>query len=102
VAKTEDTDLRVVLVHARPERYWSLPLTLPAGARVGDALAAAGPALASVGLETESLGLAVFGKAATPATRLRDGDRIELLRPLVASPREARASRAAAAKKRGD
>ena len=92
--------LRVQLVHAWPERCWSMDLELPAGARVGDALAAAEPALAAEGLEAGALGLAVFGRNAAAGTPLRDGDRIELLRPLLATPRESRANRAAAAKRR--
>jgi len=93
--------LRVELVHAWPDRCWRLPLSLPAGARVGDAMDAASAALAGVGLELEGLGLAVFGRSVGRATPLHDGDRIELLRPLQASPMQARASRAAAAKRRG-
>jgi putative ubiquitin-RnfH superfamily antitoxin RatB of RatAB toxin-antitoxin module len=77
-------------------------LALPAGACVGDALAHAGDALQAAGLDASQLGLAVFGRTASPATRLRDGDRIELLRPLQASPRQAREGRAAAARRRGD
>jgi putative ubiquitin-RnfH superfamily antitoxin RatB of RatAB toxin-antitoxin module len=38
--------------------------------------------------------LAVFGRAATPATVLHDGDRIELLRPLLADPKQRRRERA--------
>jgi uncharacterized protein len=99
VAKTDS--LRVELVHAWPDRCWRLTLVLPAGARVGDALDAAASALGEAGLAVGELGLAVFGRSAGPATPLQDGDRIELLRPLEASPMQARASRAAAAKRRG-
>jgi len=42
----------------------------------------------------------VFGRAAERGSRLHDGDRIELLRPLLASPRDARANRAAASRRR--
>jgi putative ubiquitin-RnfH superfamily antitoxin RatB of RatAB toxin-antitoxin module len=38
--------------------------------------------------------LAVFGRAATPATRLHAGDRIEILRPLLADPKQRRRERA--------
>ena len=93
--------LRVELVHAWPDRCLSLPLSLPAGARIGDALDAAHAALEEAGVSVSGLGLAVFGRGAALSTLLRDGDRVELLRPLQASPREARASRAAAAKRRG-
>lgn len=93
--------MQVELVHAWPDRCWSLPITLPAGASIGDALAQADAALREAGIDVAGLGLAVYGRTAAPATRLRDGDRIELLRPLQASPRQAREGRAAAARKRG-
>lgn len=98
---TEPAALQVELVHAWPERCWSLQLVLPAGSCVGDALARADQAMQAAGLDGTRLGLAVFGRTVAPATRLRDGDRIELLRPLEASPRQAREGRAAAAKRRG-
>jgi putative ubiquitin-RnfH superfamily antitoxin RatB of RatAB toxin-antitoxin module len=40
-------------------------------------------------------GLALHGVRTTPEAVLRDGDRIELLRPLVADPKDARRRRAA-------
>jgi putative ubiquitin-RnfH superfamily antitoxin RatB of RatAB toxin-antitoxin module len=38
--------------------------------------------------------LGVFGEPATPETRLRDGDRVEVYRPLQIDPKEARRRRA--------
>lgn len=64
-------------------------MELPDNACVGDALAASGWSL-----DPEFIGLAVFGLAATPATRLRDGDRVELLRGLRIDPKQARRLRA--------
>ncbi len=40
----------------------------------------------------------VFGKAARLDTRLTDGDRVEIYRPLIADPKEARKKRAAEGK----
>ena len=95
-----EAPLRVQLVHAWPDRAWSHELELPLGACVGDALLAAGRALDAAGIDLTDLGLAVFGRAADRGSRLHDGDRIELLRPLLASPRDARANRAAASRRR--
>ena len=85
--------MKVELLRAWPRRYQSLVLDLPDGARVDEALRTAGwaddPAVD---------GYAVYGVAATPATVLRDGDRLELLRPLEVDPKEARRRRAAARK----
>ena len=94
--------IRVQLVHALPERYWSLDVVLQPGSCVGDALLAAAEPIETAGIEVDESGLAVFGRSATTRTRLHDGDRIELLRPLLVNPRDARASRASSARRGGD
>lgn len=38
--------------------------------------------------------LGIFGKVVPPDTRLRDGDRVEIYRPLIADPKDARRQRA--------
>ena len=87
--------MRVTLVRAWQDRHEQALIEAPAGASVGDALRAAGWAL-----EAGFAGLAVFGVAATEATQLRDGDRIELLRPLQMDPKQARRLRAQRARER--
>lgn len=82
--------MRIEVVLAWPRRYRSVTLELPRGARVADALQAA--ALEEAG---QAAGIAVFGVNATPQTELDDGDRVELLRPLLVDPKEARRRRAA-------
>ena len=49
-----------------------------------------------IDLKTNKVG--IFGKAATLSATLRDGDRIEIYRPLIADPKEARKKRAAEGK----
>ena len=81
--------IRVELIRAWPQRAETRALDLVEPATVGDALHAAGwmP-------DAEFVGLAVFGLAATTATLLHDGDRIELLRGLQLDPKQARRLRA--------
>lgn len=53
----------------------------------------------------DNLKLGIFSKAITPETVLREGDRVELYRPLIADPKAVRRARAAegkAMKKGGD
>ena len=94
--------IRVQLVHALPERYWSWDVMLEPGSCISDALGAAAPAIEAAGIEVDETCLAVFGRSAGTRTRLHDGDRIELLRPLLVNPRDARASRASSARRGGD
>jgi len=85
--------IRIELVRAWPQRHQSTSIELADGATVADALDAGGWRL-----DAEFVGLAVFGQAATPATVLHAGDRIELLRGLRLDPKQARRLRAARAK----
>ena len=85
--------MRIEVVRAWPRRFESVWLDLPPGASVAQALAATGwqddPEIAAC---------AVFGVRATADTELREGDRLELLRPLVADPKDARRRRAESTK----
>ncbi len=81
--------MRVTLVRSWPHRHEGCEVELPDGACVADALQQAGWALSG-----EFVGLAVFGAAATEATLLHAGDRIELLRGLQCDPKQARRRRA--------
>jgi uncharacterized protein len=81
--------MKIEVLRAWPRRYERIELDLPQGARVIDALGAAG-----VDLELQAGACAVFGVAAGPDTELVEGDRIELLGPLQADPKEARRRRA--------
>ena len=68
-------------------------LELPEGATARQALQASG-LLARHGLSAPRLNLGVSGKRVAPEHPLREGDRLEILRPLAADPNEARRARA--------
>ncbi len=82
----------IEVVYALPDRCWRHALQLPAGATVADALAAATPYLPADA--THDTTTAVFGQAVESGWVLDDGDRVELLRPLLADPKQARRERA--------
>ncbi len=81
--------MRVEVVLAWPERYLQRVLELPEGCSVADAVEEAGLEAAGV-----AVAVAVHGVLARPQQVLQDGDRIELLRPLLADPKENRRRRA--------
>lgn len=81
--------MKVEVVLAWPRRAESVTVDLAPGARVADAVAAAG--WNEVAAAT---GYAIFGQRAGADTVLGEGDRVELLRPLQADPKEARRKRA--------
>ena len=79
--------LRIELAYALPGRADVVELRLPDGATVRDAVLASG-------LQADFSRLGIFGKAVRPETRLNDGDRVEVYRPLLIDPKEARRRRA--------
>ena len=80
--------IRVEVVWPLPDKQDVVVLDLPAGATVGEAVRESGLAADRAGLR-----LGVGGIAVLPGERLHDGDRVEILRPLAADPREARRRR---------
>ena len=81
--------MRVEVIVAWPDHHHARHLELPEGATVADAIASA----ALPGAD-EATGVAVHGLIARAGQVLREGDRVELLRPLLADPKEARRRRA--------
>ncbi len=85
----EPAEISISVVWASPGQIESVALTLPAGARIEHALERSG-----LLQKYQPTGLAIFGQRCDPTRLLRDGDRIELCRPLVVEPKAARRRRA--------
>lgn len=83
--------MRIELVRAWPRRFESRELDLPEGTRLREALVAAGWEQ-----DPDTVAYAVYGVRAQAGAVLHDGDRVELLRPLLADPKDARRRRAQA------
>ena len=82
------SSISVEIVHCPGERRIErLRLVLPDGSTLADALRAGG-------VELGARTVAVWGRLGKPQQALREGDRIELLRPLQVDPKEARRLRA--------
>ncbi len=67
-------------------------LELPAGATLAQAVAASG-VLGRHGLNLAHTPTGIWGRRAAAQAPLRDGDRVELYRPLLCDPKEARRAR---------
>lgn len=91
--------MRVEVIYATPRHQDVREVTLEAGATVRDALAAS--RMATDHPETAGLpaGVGIWGRKAELEQRLRDGDRVEIYRPLTADPKDARRMRAQKAEK---
>ena len=86
--------MRISVVYAAPGVEAHEDVVIPADAVVADAVEASG-LLDRFLLRSSDIALAIFGQRARSDTPLRDGDRIEILRPLPADPKELRRRRAA-------
>jgi len=64
------------------------------GATVADALADSGIA-ATTGIDLDAHDVGIWSKPVARSALLRDGDRVEVYRPLQVDPKEARRARAA-------
>lgn len=78
-----------------------VPLLLPLGSTVADALAAADLGRRLPGLDVDEERVGIFGRRCRPDQVLASGDRVEVYRPLKADPKEVRRQLAALAKKSG-
>jgi putative ubiquitin-RnfH superfamily antitoxin RatB of RatAB toxin-antitoxin module len=88
-----DGMISVEVIYAEATGPIRRQLTLPAGSTVARAVDASG--IADVlGAGESFLELGVFGRKVSPDRIAQDGDRIEIYRPLVLSPMEARRRRA--------
>jgi uncharacterized protein len=92
---------RCTVVFALPARQWLWEVELPDAATVGDALELARAQAGEAGVPWES-DVGIFGELCERAALPRDGDRIELYRPLSSDPKVSRRARAAARRAAAD
>lgn len=85
--------IRVALAFALPRRQQVIELQMREGATLADALAAARLDPRFIDLDWGRLQAGIWSRAASVATVLRDGDRVELYRELKADPKDARRRR---------
>ncbi len=86
--------LRITVVVARAERQELVELALPEGSRVRDALGAPEARSLVAGADPASITAGIWSRRCALDTPLRDGDRVEIYRPLRADAKEMRRSRA--------
>ena len=82
--------MRVEVVFAVPERQVLRSVELPDGGTVGDAIERSELARDFPEVDLDRLQAGVWGRPVERSRVLIDGERVELYRPLVMDPREAR------------
>ena len=86
--------ITVSVIHAEPERAFSVEFSLPHGATVADAIERSGIRHSRPDIEIGEDRIGIFSRKAFLGTILHDGDRVEIYRPLKIDPKEARRKRA--------
>ncbi len=92
--------MKVTVVYARAGAQHVLALEVPVGARVRDAIAMSGLLRLEPQLDPDTLDAGVWNRSVSLDAQLADGDRVEVYRPLMLDPKEARRLRAEARRRR--
>ena len=88
----EKIDIEVV--YALPDKQTLLKQEVSAGTTVLEAIQASGILEKYPQIDIAASKVGIFGKLVKPDTVLREKDRIEIYRPLIADPKEVRRKRA--------
>lgn len=97
---SNDTTITVEVAYALPHKQALLKLNVPAGTTALAAAQQSGITEKFDAVDLENATLGIFGQVVAPAHVLREGDRVEVYRPLIADPKEVRKARAERAKAR--
>lgn len=86
----------VEVAYATPERQVILTVQVAAGTSVAEAIDMSGIRAEFPGVEINPAAVGIFSRKVAMDHVLREGDRVEIYRPLIADPKESRRKRAAA------
>ncbi|NEX59748.1 RnfH family protein [Noviherbaspirillum galbum] len=87
-------ELRVQVCYARPERQILMDIMVAQGSTLRQAIDASGMLAEAPEIDLDQARVGIHGKVKTLDTVLREGDRVEIYRPLIADPMESRRRRA--------
>jgi hypothetical protein len=86
--------LNIEVVYALPARQDVIRIQLPSGSTVQDAIAQSDILARHPEIDLAQSKLGIFAKLVKPDALLRDRDRVEIYRPLIADPKEVRKQQA--------
>ena len=90
-----DERIHVQVCYARPERQLLLELDVAPGTTIQQAIQQSGIVRQAPEIDISVLRVGIYGKLKPLDTVLREHDRVEIYRPLIADPKETRRRRAA-------
>jgi putative ubiquitin-RnfH superfamily antitoxin RatB of RatAB toxin-antitoxin module len=93
-----ESSIDVEVAYATPEEQVVVPLSVSPQDTLDTAIERSGLLERFPEIDLAQNKVGIFGKLATLKSGLHDGDRVEIYRPLIADPKEARKRRAAQGK----
>ncbi len=97
---SEHNTISVEVAYALSHKQVIVEVKVAAGTTALEAARQSGIADKFDGIDLDNAKLGIFSKLVSPGQVLREGDRVEIYRPLIADPKEVRKARAARAKER--
>lgn len=98
MADSSTASINVQVVYALPDRQDMVSIKLAAGSTLQRAVEVSGLLQKYPEIDTASGVFGIYARICSPDTVLRDSDRIEIYRPLIADPKEVRRKRSVAVK----
>ncbi|MEJ5211961.1 MAG: RnfH family protein, partial [Burkholderiales bacterium] len=89
-----DETILVEVAYARPDQQVLIPVRLPPGATVEEAIRRSGVLERFPEIDLARNKVGIWSKLTKLDTPVRDRDRVEIYRPLIADPKEVRRKRA--------
>ena len=90
----ESNQFTVLVSYALPQQQWVETISVPAGSTVADVLAQCKTLAPFAQLDLAEHKIGILGKVVELTQLVQAGDRIEIYRPLICDPKEARRKRA--------
>ena len=90
----EEDLIKVEVAYAKPEEQIIVTITVPPGTTVEQAVSLSGLLERFPEINRTEFKVGVFGALCKPELTVKQGDRVEIYRPLIHDPKEARRQRA--------
>ena len=90
----EGKTILVEVAYAKPDVQVIIPLQVKPGTQLVEAIKLSGILEQFPEIDLENSKIGIFSKISSPDTVLREKDRVEIYRPLIADPKESRRKRA--------
>ncbi|MEQ1484212.1 RnfH family protein [Methyloglobulus sp.] len=90
----EEGLIAVEVAYAKPEEQTIVTINVPQGTTLEQAVKLSGLLVRFPEINCSELRLGIFGVTSKPEQNVKQGDRVEIYRPLIHDPKEARRQRA--------